>query len=210
MRKGDHISAKLVLEELSRYPVGTYADIVYRNAFLYSNNEAFVYGQERITFSEFNGRVNSLIHALQSLRVKKGDVHGILSWNCLEYPDVYGAAMKGGFITSPYSPRLKTDELDYLINYSEANTLFVGPELVEMVNSIRPRIPKVKRFLSFEGRVPDMICHRDLLDTHPKEEPDVQVGEDDPLFIFYSSGTTGIPVVPSIRTAWRSTIRERL
>jgi len=187
------IRTKLILKELSRYRIGTYADIIYRNALLYSNDEVFVYGQERVTFAQFNSRVNSLIHALQSMGVKKGDVLGILSWNCLEYTDVYGAAMKGGFITSPFSPRLKADELDYLINYSEANTLFVGPELVEMVNSLRPRIPKVKRFISFEGRAPDMICHRDLLETYSKEEPDIQVEEDDPVFIFYTSGTTGIP-----------------
>jgi len=187
------MSPKFVLKELSRYPVGTYADIIYRNALLYSDRDAIKYGPEKITFAEFNDRVNSLIHGLQSLGVKKGDILGILSWNCLEYADVYGAAMKGGFITSPFSPRLKEDELDYLINYSEANTLFVGPELVEMVNSLRPRLPKVKRFISFEGRVPDMICHRDLLDTYSKEEPDVQVEEDDLLFIFYTSGTTGIP-----------------
>jgi acyl-CoA synthetase (AMP-forming)/AMP-acid ligase II len=40
---------------------------------------------------------------------KKGDVLGILSWNCLEYTEVYGAAMKGGFIASPFSPRLQAD-----------------------------------------------------------------------------------------------------
>ena len=184
---------KLALKELCRYKIGTYADIIYRNALLYSDDEVFIYGSERITFAEFNARVNSLIHALWSMGVNKEGVLGILSWNCLEYADVYGAAMKGGFITSPFNPRLQADELDYLINYSEANTLFVGPELVEMANSLRPRIPKIKNFISFEGSVPDMICHRDLLATYPREEPDVQVEEDAPVFIFYSSGTTGIP-----------------
>jgi len=184
---------RFILRELSRYRIGTYADIIYRNALLYSEQEAFVYGTERITFAEYNSRVNSLIHALNTVGVKKNDVLGILAWNCLEYVDVYGAAMKGGFITSPFSPRLKEDELDDLINYSEANTLFVGPELVEMVNSLRPRIPKVKKFISFEGQAPGMICHHELLNTYSKEEPEVQVEEDDPLFIFYTSGTTGIP-----------------
>jgi acyl-CoA synthetase (AMP-forming)/AMP-acid ligase II len=181
------------LKELSRYQGGTYADIIYRNALLYSDREAIKYGPEKITFSQFNARVNSLIHALQSMGAKKGEVLGILSWNCMEYADVYGAAMKGGYITSPFSPRLKEEELDYLINYSEAHTLFVGSELVEMVKSLRPRLPKVKRFISFANPVPDMTSHRDLLDTYSKEEPDVQVEEDDPLFIFYTSGTTGIP-----------------
>jgi long-chain acyl-CoA synthetase len=182
-----------ILKELSRYKIGTYADIIYRNALLYADEEAFVYGLERITFAGFNTRVNSLIHALQSMGVRRGDVLGILSWNCLEYADVYGAAMKGGFITSPFNARLQANELDYLINYSEANTLFVGRELVEVVNLLRPRLPKVKNFISLEGPAPEMICHRDLLATYPKGEPGVQVEEDDPLFLFYTSGTTGVP-----------------
>ena len=185
--------AKYILRELCRYKIGTYADVIYRNALLYADQEAFVYGSERITFAGFNARVNSLIHALQAAGVKKGDVIGILSWNCLEYADVYGATMKGGFIASPFNPRLQADELNYLINYSEANTLFVGPELVEITNSLRPRLPKVKNFISFEGSAPNMICHRDLLAAHSRQEPDVQIEEDDLLVIVYTSGTTGVP-----------------
>ncbi|OGP54281.1 MAG: hypothetical protein A2162_08850 [Deltaproteobacteria bacterium RBG_13_52_11b] len=117
----------------------------------------------------------------------------MLSWNCPEYVDVYGAAMKGGFITSPFNPRLQENELDYIINYSESHTLFVGPEMVDTVNMLRPRLAKVRNFISVEGRAPGMICHQDLLAKYSKEEPNVQVEEDDPLFIFYTSGTTGVP-----------------
>jgi acyl-CoA synthetase (AMP-forming)/AMP-acid ligase II len=184
---------QLILKELSRYRLGTYADIIYRNALLYPDQEAFIYGSERITFYEFNQRVNSLIHALQSMGLKKGDVIGILSWNCLEYTDVFGAAMKGGFIASPFNPRLKADELYYLINYSEANILFVGSELVEMVDLLKPRLKKVKIFISFEALVPNMIAHNDLLTNYSSAEPDVEVVRDDPLYIFYTSGTTGTP-----------------
>jgi acyl-CoA synthetase (AMP-forming)/AMP-acid ligase II len=95
LKRKKEMAPRLILKELSRYQIGTYADIVYRNALLYPDQEAFVYGVERITFAEFNARVNSLIHALRSVGVKKGDRIGILSWNCLEYADVYGAAMKG-------------------------------------------------------------------------------------------------------------------
>jgi len=184
---------KNILRELCRYNIGTYADVIYRNALLYPGQEAFVYGDTRITFSEFNTRVNKLIHALQAMGVKKGEVIGILSWNCLEYADVYGAAMKGGFIASPFNPRLREDELEYIINYSEANTIFVGPELLEVGNSLRPRLPKVKNFISFEGSAPSMIAHHDLLASHSGQEPDVQVDEDDPVCIIYTSGTTGVP-----------------
>jgi acyl-CoA synthetase (AMP-forming)/AMP-acid ligase II len=184
---------KLILKELCRYNVGTFADIIYRNALLYSDNEAFIYGHQRITFTQFNARVNSVIHALQSSKVKKGDVIGILSWNCLGYVDTYGAAMKGGFIASPFNPRLNKEELEYLINYSTANTLFVGHELVEAINSLRPRLPKVKNYISLEGPAPDMISHEEILRTHPSDEPETDVSRDDPYLIFYTSGTTGVP-----------------
>jgi long-chain acyl-CoA synthetase len=187
------MSERLILKELSRYRINTYADVIYRNALLYPRREAFIYGPERITFSEFNARVNSLIHGLGSLGVKKGDGIGVLSWNCLEYTDVYGAAMKGGFIVSSLNPRLQADELDHLINYSEVHTLFVGPELAERANLLRPRIPHIKHFISLEGSAPGMTPHQELLRNFCQEEPDVQVEEADPVFIFYTSGTTGVP-----------------
>ena len=142
------MSKRLLLKELSRYKVGTWADIIYRNALFYPDQEAFVYGDTRITFSEFNTIVNKSINSLYSMGVRKGDVIGILSWNCLDYACVYGTAMKGGFIASPFNPRLKADELDYLINYSEANTLFVGPELLEIASSLKVRLPEVKNYTS--------------------------------------------------------------
>ncbi len=184
---------RLILRELSRYAIGTWADIIYRNALLYSGEEAFVYGQERITFAQFNDRVNRLIHALHSMGVKKGDGIGILSWNCLEYCDVYGAAMKGGFIISPLNPRLQPSELDDLINYSEVNTLFVGAPFVEEVTRARPRLPGVKNYISIEGEFHGWVTHRELLKAHSEEEPDIQVKKEDPFLILYTSGTTGKP-----------------
>ena len=183
----------LLLKELSRYNPDTWADIIYRNALLYANKTAFVFEETRITFSEYNTRINKLVNALYSMDCKKGNVIGILSWNCLQFVEVYGATMKGGFIASPFNPRLKDNELEYIINNSEANTLFVGPELVGIVNSFRSRLPKVKNFISFEGVIAGMTAYNDLLASNSGDEPDVQVGEDDPICIIFTSGTTGVP-----------------
>lgn len=184
---------KLILKELCRYNIGTYADIIYRNALLYPGEDAFVYGDQRITFNQYNGRVNGLIHALSEMGLKQRDVLGILSWNCLDYVDIFGAAMKGGFIVSPFNPRLTVDEFTHLINYSEATTLFVGKELVETANHLKPRLPKVKNYISLETPAAGMISHEDLIKNQTQLEPDIRVEEDDPMVIFYTSGTTGVP-----------------
>jgi long-chain acyl-CoA synthetase len=184
---------EFLLKELCRHAIGTWADIIYRNALLYPEFEAFIYGKERITFAQYNSRINRLIHALHSMGVKKGEGIGILSWNCLEYADVYGAAMKGGFIISPFNPRLQANELEYLVNYSEINTLFVGREFLEMVSPLRPHFPRVKNYISLETSAPGMTSHDDLLRADSEEEPNVHVKEEDPYLIIFTSGTTGTP-----------------
>jgi long-chain acyl-CoA synthetase len=184
---------RLILKELCRYRRGTFADVIYRNALLHPDEEAFVCGHQRITFSQFNARVNRLIRFLQQSGVRKGEVIGILSWNCLEYTDFYGAAMKGGFIASPFNPRLHREELEYLINYSGTNTLFVGPELLETVERLRPRLPEVKNYICLEGAAPGMVSYHEPLGGGESDEPDVEVRENDPVIILYTSGTTGLP-----------------
>jgi acyl-CoA synthetase (AMP-forming)/AMP-acid ligase II len=188
------MTTKCVLKELSRYPIGTFADIIYRNALLHPNDEAFIYDSETVTFSQFNSRVNGLIASLKSLGVKQGEILGIASWNCHEYMDVVGAAMKGGFIASPYNPKLNKNEILNLINYSEATVLFVGPENMETIRQLRAedRIPTVKHYISLEGPAKDFLCNNDLA-SKKAEEPDVVISEDDPYIVFYTSGTTGLP-----------------
>jgi long-chain acyl-CoA synthetase len=184
---------KLLLKELSRYKLGTYADIMYRNALMYPDRTVFVYDDKRISFSGFNSRVNSLIHALQAMGLKKGDGIGIVSWNCLEVTDVTGAAMKGGFIVSPFNPRMQPDELVDIINYSEAKILFIGKELVDIIDQLRTRLPGVTHYVSLECEAVGMTALDELLRTYPVDEPEVQIEEDDPFIIFYTSGTTGTP-----------------
>ncbi len=182
-----------ILKASSRYKEGLLGDIILRNASFFPDRVAFIYGEQRITFGQYNKRVNSLIHALHDLGVKKGEVLGILSWNCMAYTYPFGAAEKGGFIVAPFNVRLSENEIDYLINDSEATVLFVGAEFGDLVDTLRHRIPRVKHLISLEGSLPGMESLANLLERYPTHEPDVHVDDDDPLFICYTSGTTGQP-----------------
>jgi len=187
------MSKRLLLKELSRYNVGTWTDIIYRNALLHPDDEAFVYENTRITFAEYNSRINKIIHGLGKMGVKKGDVLGILSWSCLEFAELYGLTMKGGYIASPFNPRLGKDELEYLIKYSETEIIFVGKELIETANALKKRLPQVKNFISLETAAPGMTAYDDIIKANSDEEPEIEVSEDDPCCIIYTSGTTGVP-----------------
>jgi len=191
--RGRNVKNTLTLKELSRYPLGTFADLIYRNAILYPNSEAFVWGSEKISFRHFNERVNALVHGLQALGIQKGEVIGILSWNRIEYPEVFGAAMKGGFVLAHFSPRLKPEELRHLVVDSHARVLFYAPEFQGSVEDIRERLTRTEAFVGFGQTRGNAIGYGDLLERHTVQEPEVQVAKEDPLVVFYTSGTTGTP-----------------
>jgi acyl-CoA synthetase (AMP-forming)/AMP-acid ligase II len=184
---------RLTLRELSRYQLGTFADIIYRNAILYPESEAFVCGPERVSFKDFNERVNRLIHGLQALGVRKGDVIGILSWNRLEYPEVFGAAMKAGFVLAHFNPRLQPQELIHVITDAEPIAVFLGSEFLETIAGIRSHLAKTESFVTFDDADGHMMAYGELLEGQSKEEPESRVEEDDPVTILYTSGTTGLP-----------------
>jgi long-chain acyl-CoA synthetase len=187
------MTTRFVLRELSRYPLGTFADIVYRNSILYPDSEAFVYGSERLSFKQFNERVNRLIHGLEALGIKKGDIIGILSWNQLEYAEVFGAAMKGGFVLAHYNPRLNAEELIHVINDSKPRVIFLGSQLLETIDEIKKQLPKTEYYITFGDAEGHIKAYREMLEDQSSEEPDTRVNEEDYLTIFYTSGTTGMP-----------------
>ncbi len=160
LRKAAGMNDKLTLKELCRYELGTFADIIYRNAILYPNNEAFVCGSRRISFKHFNERANRLIHGLMELQIQMGEVIGILSWNCLEYTEVFGAAMKGGYILAHFNPRLKAQELIHVINDSEASVIFIGPDLVEILDRIHNQLSHTKTIVAFGNAREPMMTYQ--------------------------------------------------
>ena len=184
---------KLTLKELSRYELGTFADIIYRNAILYPDHEAFVCGSKRISFKYFNERANRLIHGLKGLKIQKGDVIGILSWNCLEYAEVFGAAMKAGYVLAHFNPRLKAQELIHVINDSKASVIFIGPDLVEILERVHNQLSHTKTIVAFGNARKPMMTYSEVLARQSTSEPESKVTELDPLVIFYTSGTTGVP-----------------
>ena len=137
--------------------------------------------------------------------LNKGDGIGVLSWNCIECAEIVGAAMKGGFIVSPLNPRLSTEELHYIINYWEVKTLFVGKELTVTIDQLRPGLPTVQYYISLEGRAPGMREYAELVLNSSKEEPDLQVQEDDLLSFFTRAGPRAYPEAQStpIAVRWR-------
>ncbi|MGB5152449.1 MAG: AMP-binding protein, partial [Candidatus Sulfotelmatobacter sp.] len=89
---------------------------------------AVVVEDDRLSFREFNRRVNRLANALSSLDVKKGDKVATILPNCLSLLDTYWAVAKIGAVVVPLSPLLREKALATLIQDSDTGTIIASPD----------------------------------------------------------------------------------
>jgi fatty-acyl-CoA synthase len=171
-----------------------FGEMMARNARKFPDKEALVYGKTRLTYKQFYARINQLAHALLELGIEKGAKVAVLAFNCNEFLEIYFAMAKIGGVTVPLNFRLNEEELVYIVNHSEAEAFIMGETFVPTVEAMRKDFPRIKNYISItEKPVEGVLHYESWIAKYPDNEPLILVDEDDPLFIMYTAGTTGMP-----------------
>lgn len=161
------------------------------------NHTGVVVEECRLSFREFNARVNRLANALSGLGVKKGDKVATILPNCLSLLEAYWAMAKMGAVVVPLSPLLREKGLTTLIQDSDTETIIASPDFAEPLASIQHELRKIpeKRFiLTGPSQVAGFENYDELTgQASEAEPPPTDIVDSDPYNIIYSSGTTGSP-----------------
>jgi acyl-CoA synthetase (AMP-forming)/AMP-acid ligase II len=185
-------SPEAIQAELARRLV--LGEVIARNARKFPDREAVVYGDTRLTYRQFNARINRLAHALMDIGIKKGEHVAILSYNSNQYLESYYALAKMGAVAVPLNFRLHTAELKYIISNSDSVCLIVGAPFVQTVRNLQADLPHMREYIAVTpDPVEDMRHYETLIQKYADDEPLVLVEEEDPGFIMYTAGTTGRP-----------------
>lgn len=163
---------------------------------------AVVFQNRRLSYSQFNSRINRLANALLKRGLKKGDRVATLLSNRLELLEIYWACAKTGAVAVPLSTMLRPNAVQSLVNDAEASFIFTGRDHLESVRGIRSNLKHVLpggciyvgENEAESGQKDGFETYRSMTETSPDSEPDVPQLESGDLFmIMYSSGTTGMP-----------------
>lgn len=166
-----------------------------RHARYRPHHPAVVFGDCRLTYAEFDRRVNRLANALQSAGVRKGQRIATLLPNCLELLEVYWAAAKTGAVVVPLSPMLLGPGLASLLGNSDAVMLFTCSTLRPVVDDIRSGLGGLGdgRIVLSDGDAPGYVSYAQFTDSPDTEPVDAHLHAEDIYNIMYTSGTTGLP-----------------
>src|ERR1700716_3357038 len=116
--------------------------ILIRQARYRPDHLAVVFEDERLTYAQFNARVNRWANALTSLGVGRGDRVATLLPNCLEGLATYWACAKLGAAAVPLSSLLLEDGLVSLLNDA-------GPRVIVSTEAFRAMLSKVRHRLVY-------------------------------------------------------------
>ena len=157
------------------------------------DREAIIFEGHRWTFSDLAERTNRLANALAGMGVGQGDKVGMLQVNCNECVEVYFATAKLGATYVPLNFRAKSDELAYMVNFSESSVIFIGGRYVNLVNSIRGEMPGLKHVVSVEGPEEGMLEYESIIAEADPEEVFTDIDDNDTSILMFTAGTTGQP-----------------
>jgi long-chain acyl-CoA synthetase len=127
-----------------------------------------------LTYGVLAQRVARLAAGLTGkLNLKKHDRVALAMKNCPEYYEILFACWHAGLTPVPMNAKLHAKEFAYIVENSGAKVCFVSPELqTDVVNGILTK--EIENLREEAGQPAD-------------------VGSDDVAWLFYTSGTTGVP-----------------
>lgn len=146
---------------------------------------------QSLSYANLNRLANRLAHKLQrDCGLQAGDRIAVLSENSLEYILLFVAAQKMGYILVPLNYRLTSSELDYLLQVTE-------PKVIVREAIFNAKALACEQFGACEHHFTmDTIstwCDPDLQEVDDLRNPEQSVDWETPIFILFTSGTTGFP-----------------
>jgi fatty-acyl-CoA synthase len=151
---------------------------------IYCDGECYTWGQ-------FTAASNALARAFIAAGLQPGAKIAQYMRNSAGYPLVFVAAMKASLVPVNVNYRYGPDELAYLIDNSDAEIVVFDSDYAENARALRPRMSKVKLWVSAGARLDDFAWLDDLA-TGDGSKLDVKRSPDD-MFLLYTGGTTGMP-----------------
>ncbi|MFZ9070187.1 MAG: acyl-CoA synthetase [Burkholderiaceae bacterium] len=155
---------------------------------------------QSVNWQTLDQRVNAAVLGLGERGLKKGDKLLVLSRNNQALFESAWVAFRMGLVWVPCNFRLTPPEVSYLAQSSHARALLIESVFEEHLQSIRAAAPDLRQVLSVEEGWPALIDQ--ALVTTGQSDPSKREGllvepatvsADDPLWFFYTSGTTGHP-----------------
>ena len=151
---------------------------------------------KELTWEEAGQMARKLATGLKSLGLKEKSHVGLISKNCKEWVIADLAIMMAGYVSVPFFPTLKSNEIKHLIEFGEVEALFIGKlegNWDEMKKGIDTKNLPIISFPHYDGNSEVKEGHQwdDFINKFEPQKENYYPKADDVWTIIFTSGTTG-------------------
>ncbi|ORB11895.1 fatty-acid--CoA ligase FadD5 [Mycobacterium noviomagense] len=165
-----------------------------RHALMQPQAAALRFLGKTLTWGQLRHRVAALADALSRRGVGFGDRVMILMLNRPEFMEAVLAANMIGAIAVPVNFRLTPTEVAFLVGDCDAQVMITEPVLAAVATAVRDIEPSLSAIVVAGGATEDgLLGYEDLVNEAGDPHQPVDVPNDSPALIMYTSGTTGRP-----------------
>ncbi len=147
------------------------------------------------TFADLSRASNRVTNALDGLGVDRGDRAFVMLPRIPEWYELLLGMARQGSVPMPGTVQLSAKDIEYRVNASEATVAVTDPEGAAKVEEVLDRCPSLKH-LVVVGERPGgrWRSYADLVERASDATPeDRRTSKDDPLLIYFTSGTVAYP-----------------
>jgi acyl-CoA synthetase (AMP-forming)/AMP-acid ligase II len=163
------------------------------------------------TYAQMAERSVALAGGLHDRRIGRGDVVGLLSYNCPEFLQTVFAVNYLGAIAMPINWRLAAPEVHYILEHSGARALVCDTSLLQLGGRASDGLEPTLLRASVSGVPADAEANGWTtlaeLEASGAVAPRAATGPDDVHRLMYTSGTTGRPkgvMLTHANLAWKN------
>ncbi len=169
-------------------------DMVRLHGKWYPDKPAVIDEQKTLSWEELDKHSNAVANGLISLGVVKGDCVAILMSNSVEYVEIMYGILKSGAVVVPLNLAVSESGLKTMLNDASVKVLFTSFSVQEKLGSNLNDVQALNSHINFGGPSNSSTPnYPDWRDSHPCSNPHIDINDNDPCNIIYSSGTTGQP-----------------
>lgn len=155
------------------------------------SHPAVIFQNQAITYEQMAQRVKDKKVGLKKLGIENGSHVGLMMANKPEYMIAYFSLLSLGATVVPINPLFKANEITYILNDSEADSLIIDEIGYKEVKGCYKELRTVKTIVSIAPDEEFILWDEVYGETSEFEL--VPKNEDDNAQIIYTSGTTGKP-----------------
>lgn len=178
------------------------------NSRCFTDKKAVVSGHHRLTYGQFNSRVDQLAWAFANLGLKKRDVCSIMLYNCQEFLEAYLATSKIGAIASPLNYRLSELEIIDIFDHAKPEALVIHYDFLEgFSRDFFDKTENIRIVVVGEKQVGAFLNYEVILNEQEARRYNPKASIDDVNMLIYTSGTTGLPkavMITNNHVIWNS------